>query len=416
MNKKLAHIFFNRKMLLCIYTGFCSGLPFFFIIQLIPAWLKVGGVDIKTIGAFALTQIPYLCKFLWSPLLDKMSPFSLGYRKGWLFLTQLGLLIIMPMYGFLTPQDNIKIVVALSLLTAFISATQDIAIDAYRREILSDNELGSGNSIHINIYRISGFVPGGLSLVLADYLSWMEVFVFTAAFFIPILLITIRLKEPSHISVIHSDKSIFKQSINEFIHRQSLRNTLFIIAFISFYKLGDSLATSLTTPFYLDMNFEKRHIGTVVKNAAVWPSLLGAFLGGFIISKYGLNRSLWISGFVQMFSILGFAFLSYQGPFLTITYTQLITLATVISFESIGVGMGSAALVTFISKKTSPLFTTTQFALLTGFSAIPRTLINSTSGVLTSHLGWTNFFWLCFILAFPGMLLLLKVAPWNSQS
>jgi MFS transporter, PAT family, beta-lactamase induction signal transducer AmpG len=416
MNKVLAHAFFNKKMLLCIYTGFCSGLPFFFIVQLIPAWLKIGGVDIKTIGAFALTQIPYLCKFLWSPLLDKLSPFSLGCRKGWLFLTQIGLLIIIPMYGFLTPQNNIEIVVILSLLTAFISATQDIAIDAYRREILSDSELGSGNSIHINIYRISGFIPGGLSLFLADYLSWMEVFAFTAAFIVPMLLITISLKEPSHISVIHPDKSIFKQSINEFIHRQSFSNTLFIIAFISFYKLGDSLATSLATPFYLDMNFEMKHIGTVAKNAMVWPSLFGALLGGFIISKYGINRSLWISGFVQMFSILGFAFLSYEGPFLTINYTQLIILATVISFESIGVGMGAAALVTFISQKTSPLFTATQFALLTSFSAIPRTLINSMSGVLTSHLGWTNFFGLCFILAIPGMLLLLKVAPWNTKS
>ncbi|KES18731.1 hypothetical protein GASC598I20_020870 [Gilliamella apicola SCGC AB-598-I20] len=161
MNKQLTHAFLNKKMLMCVYTGFCSGLPFFFIIQLIPAWLKVGGVDIKTIGALTLTQLPYLLKFLWAPLLDRFSPFSLGYRKGWLLLTQIGLLLIMPIYGFLIPSKNIDIIVILSLLTAFISATQDIAIDAYRREILNDDELGSGNSIHINIYRIAGFIPGG---------------------------------------------------------------------------------------------------------------------------------------------------------------------------------------------------------------------------------------------------------------
>ena len=416
MNKQLTHAFLNKKMLMCVYTGFCSGLPFFFIIQLIPAWLKVGGVDIKTIGALTLTQLPYLLKFLWAPLLDRFSPFSLGYRKGLLLLTQIGLLLIMPIYGFLIPSKNIDIIVILSLLTAFISATQDIAIDAYRREILNDDELGSGNSIHINIYRIAGFIPGGLSLIIADYFSWIEVFIFTASFILPMIIITFMLKEPSHTLTISPHKSVFKESISEFVDRLSLSKALFVLAFVALYKLGDSLATSLATPFYLDMNFELKHIGTVAKNAVVWPSLLGALIGGIIISKFGLNRALWISGFIQMFSILGFVFLSYQGPFLTINYVKLFILATVISCESIGVGMGATALVTYISKNTSPLYTATQFALLTGFSAIPRTLINSLSGVLTAYLGWTNFFWLCFILAIPGMMLLFKVAPWNSTS
>lgn len=416
MNKQLTHAFLNKKMLMCVYTGFCSGLPFFFIIQLIPAWLKVGGVDIKTIGALTLTQLPYLLKFLWAPLLDRFSPFSLGYRKGWLLLTQIGLLLIMPIYGFLIPSKNIDIIVILSLLTAFISATQDIAIDAYRREILNDDELGSGNSIHINIYRIAGFIPGGLSLIIADYFSWIEVFIFTATFILPMIIITFMLKEPSHTLTISPHKSVFKESISEFVDRLSLSKALFVLAFVALYKLGDSLATSLATPFYLDMNFELKHIGTVAKNAVVWPSLLGALIGGIIISKFGLNRALWLSGFVQMFSILGFVFLSYQGPFLTINYVKLFILATVISCESIGVGMGATALVTYISKNTSPLYTATQFALLTGFSAIPRTLINSLSGVLTAYLGWTNFFWLCFILAIPGMMLLFKVAPWNLKS
>lgn len=416
MNKQLTHAFLNKKMLMCVYTGFCSGLPFFFIIQLIPAWLKVGGVDIKTIGALTLTQLPYLLKFLWAPLLDRFSPFSLGYRKGWLLLTQIGLLLIMPIYGFLIPSKSIDIIVILSLLTAFISATQDIAIDAYRREILNDDELGSGNSIHINIYRIAGFIPGGLSLIIADYFSWIEVFIFTASFILPMIIITFMLKEPSHTLTISPHKSVFKESISEFVDRLSLSKALFVLAFVALYKLGDSLATSLATPFYLDMNFELKHIGTVAKNAVVWPSLLGALIGGIIISKFGLNRALWISGFIQMFSILGFVFLSYQGPFLTINYVKLFILATVISCESIGVGMGATALVTYISKNTSPLYTATQFALLTGFSAIPRTLINSLSGVLTAYLGWTNFFWLCFILAIPGMMLLFKVAPWNSKS
>jgi len=161
------------------------------------------------------------------------------------------------------------------------------------------------------------------------------------------------------------------------------------------------------------MKFDTQHIGTVAKNAVVWPSIIGAFLGATLITKFGLNRALWVSGFVQAFSILGFVWLASQGPFASIGKTQLLMLGTVISIESIGVGMGTAALVTYIAKNTNPLFTATQFALFTGVSAIPRSLLNSTSGILSSSLGWTNFFWLCTILAIPGMLLLFKVAPWQ---
>ena len=408
--------FFSKKMLLCVYTGFCSGLPFFFILQLLPAWLKVSGVDLKTIGFFTLTQTPYLLKFLWSPLLDKISPFSLGYRRGWLIVTQFLLLITMPIFGLLSPQVDIYLIVILSFCTAFLSATQDIAIDAYRREILTDEELGNGNSIHINVYRIAGFIPGGLSLILARYVSWLDVFIFTAAFMIPMLIITFVIKEPKHEAIIQQKQGIFKQSIVEFFKRTSISHAIYILAFVALYKLGDSLATSLATAFYLDMNFDTQDIGSVAKNAMVWPSIIGAFLGGLLITRHGLNRALWLAGFMQMLSILGFVWLASAGPFNVITYQQLMMLACVISVESIGVGMGAAALVTFISRNTNPLFTATQFALLTGFSAIPRTLINSMSGILSSQLGWVNFFWLCIILAIPGMLLLFKIAPWHDQS
>ncbi|WP_392553133.1 AmpG family muropeptide MFS transporter [Orbus wheelerorum] len=412
MNKPLSS-YFNKKLLLCVYTGFCSGLPFFIIIQLLPAWLRVSGVDLKTIGFFTLTQLPYLLKFLWSPWLDKISPFSLGYRKGWILVTQLALLIIIPTFGLISPQANINIIILLSLFTSLISATQDIAIDAYRREILTDEELGTGNSIHINAYRIAGFIPGGLSLIIAHYVDWFEVYLFTAAFIIPLLIITIKLQEPSHPKYNKNGRPSFKDAIREFFYRSSISNAICILIFIALYKLGDSLATSLATTFYLDMNFDTQHIGTVAKNAVVWPSIIGAFLGATLITKFGLNRALWISGFVQAFSILGFVWIASKGPFTSIGTNQLLMLATVISVESIGVGMGSAALVTYIAKNTNPLFTATQFALFTGVSALPRSLLNAISGILSSSLGWTNFFWLCTILAIPGMLLLFKVAPWH---
>lgn len=415
--KKIFALFCNKKMLLCAYTGFSAGLPLFFILQLVPAWLRVGKVDLKTIGFFTLAQTPYLLKFLWSPLLDKISPFNLGYRKGWLLLSQFALLLIMPIFGWFEPsaQSNWQALMPILCLTfaiAFVSATQDIAIDAYRRELLDDDELANGNSMYINFYRIAGFIPGGLSLILARYYTWSEVFIFTALCFLPMLLITLLIKEPLHQPRPPSKNSLFKDAIKDFFDRRQHQAWL-ILAFIVMYKMGDSLATSLATPFYIDMQFATEHIGSVAKHAAVWPSIFGAFLGGILITKYGLNKTLWLAGFVQAFSILGFVWLAATGPFYQIEVLQLSQLGFVISFESIGVGMGSTALITFIAKQTSTAFTATQFALFTGVMAIPRTLLNSVSGVLSEHLGWVNFFWLCFILALPGMLLLFKVGHWR---
>lgn len=406
--------FFNRKMLLCIYTGFSSGLPLFFILQLLPAWLRLNDVDLKTIGFFTLVQLPYLLKFLWAPWLDKISPFSIGYRKGWLLITQLGLIVTLPIFGLLNPHTMMDEVILFSLLTAFLSATQDIAIDAYRREILADEQLGNGNSIHINAYRISSLIPGGLSLIFSHYNTWLETYLFTTAFMFPMLIVTLCLKEPNH-QFTQDKKSLFLPALKEFFNRSTLSNAIAILAFIALYKLGDSLATALATPFYIDMKYNNLEIGSIAKNAALWPSILGGFLGGILFTKCGLNRALWISGFIQMFSILGFVWLANEGPFQHVGSYELNMLKVVIGIESLGVGMGATQLVTLIAKNTNPLFTATQFALFTGISAVPRTLLNSFSGVLSESLGWTNYFWLCIFLAIPGMLLLFKVAPWTEK-
>ena len=191
-------LIFTKQMLTCIFTGFSSGLPLFFIIQLLPAWLLSYGVTIKAIAAFSLTQLPYVLKFLWAPLLDRYSliPF-LGRRRSWMLVTQIGLLIGIAVYGMLDPQAQLKWVVILSIVVSFLSATQDVAVDAFRREILSDKELGLGNSIHVNAYKIAGFVPGALSLILADHLPWHTVFIITALFMLPGALMSLFVKEPA---------------------------------------------------------------------------------------------------------------------------------------------------------------------------------------------------------------------------
>lgn len=407
---------FTTKMLICIFTGFASGLPFYLLLQLLPAWLESEGINIKTIGAFSLTQIPYIFKFVWAPFMDNTSLFHLGRRRGWMLMSQMILVLSISLLGFLSPSLNIWLIATLCFIIALFSATQDIALDAFRREILLDNELGLGNSIHTNAYRIAGLVPGSLSLILSSYLAWHSVFIITALFMIPAIIMTLWVKEPLNQPVKkHNLEAIIIKPFSEFITRQGIKNAIIILAFIFLYKLGDSMATSLATPFYLQMGYSRLDIGWIAKNASLWPSVFGALIGGILMIKIGINRALWAFGFVQVISILGFAWLSIEGPFTTITGYQQIMLAIVIGFEALGVGLGSAAFVAFIAKTTNPLYTATQFALFTSIASIPRTLINATTGVMVEHLGWTTFFALCTILALPGMLLLIKVAPWNTQ-
>jgi MFS transporter, PAT family, beta-lactamase induction signal transducer AmpG len=408
---------FNTKMLICIFTGFASGLPFYLLLQLLPAWLTSDGVNIKTIGAFSLTQIPYILKFIWSPFMDNISPFNLGRRRGWMLGCQIILTFSIAILGFFSPKLNIWLIAITCFIIALFSATQDVALDAFRRELLIDKELGLGNSIHTNAYRIAGLVPGSLSLILSNYLPWNSVFIITALFMLPAIIMTLLVKEPlNQTPKNHHFKDIIIEPFNEFITRNGLKTAILILAFIFLYKLGDSMATSLATPFYLQMGYSLPDIGWIAKNASLWPSVLGALIGGILMIKIGINRALWSFGLVQVISILGFAWLSVEGPFNAIGTYQKALLAIVIGFESLGVGLGSAAFVAFIAKTTNPLYTATQFALFTSIASIPRTLINATTGIMVEYLGWTTFFSLCTILAIPGMLLLLKVAPWNTKS
>lgn len=404
-------------MLICIFTGFASGLPFYLLLQLLPAWLESDGINIKTIGAFSLTQIPYIFKFIWSPLMDNISLFNLGRRRGWMLGSQITLIFSIAILGFFSPSLNIWLIATICFIIALFSATQDIALDAFRRELLLDKELGLGNSIHTNAYRIAGLVPGSLSLILSNTLPWNSVFIITALFMLPAIIMTLLVKEPINQSPQnHTFEDIIIKPFSEFITRNGLKTAIWVLTFIFLYKLGDSMATSLATPFYLQMGYSRPDIGWIAKNASLWPSVFGALMGGILMIKIGINRALWSFGVVQVISILGFIWLSIEGPFTTIGIFQKTLLAIVIGIESLGVGLGSAAFVAFIAKTTNPLYTATQFALFTSIASVPRTLINASTGFMVEHLGWTNFFWLCFILAFPGMLLLLKVAPWNSQS
>ena len=400
-------------MLICVFTGFASGLPLYLLLNLVPAWLRTEHIDLKVIGVFALIQFPYTWKFLWSPLLDRYAVPILGRRRGWMLLTQAALLVVIASLGGFSPQNDLGIIVMLATLLAFLSATLDIALDAYRRELLFDNELGLGNVVHVNAYRISGLIPGSLALILADHLPWDMVFMITALFMLPGMVMTLLVNEPL---VAHAPKTLrdaVVEPFHEFITRKGWQSALLILAFLFFYKLGDSLCTALATPFYLDMGFSKSQIGLIAKNAGLWPAVIGALLGGIWMLKIGINRALWLFGVVQVVSIFGFYWLATLGHQADITATNLMQLAFVIGLEAMGVGLGTAAFVAYIAHTTHPAYTATQFALFTSLAAVPRTFVNATAGWLVDQMGWSGFFLLCAALAVPGMLLLLKVAPWG---
>ena len=408
------HVLLTRKMLICIFTGFSSGLPLYLLLNLLPAWLRSEGVDLKTIGFFALIQFPYTWKFLWSPLLDRYALPVLGRRRGWILLMQIGLLLTIGLLGGLSPRAEIGPVLWLAALLSLFSATQDIALDAYRRELLGELELGLGNAVHVNAYRLAGLVPGSLSLILSDLLPWSQVFWITAAFMLPGMAMVLLIREPA--AAFATPKTLREavlEPFHEFLGRAGLRGALLVLAFIFLYKLGDSLCTALATPFYLDMGFTKTDIGLIAKHAGLWPAVIGGLLGGLWMVRLGINRALWLFGVVQLVSILGFAWLAWLGPQSLIGTEQRLALAGVIGLEALGVGLGTAAFVAFIARSTHPAYTATQFALFTSLAAVPRTVINASAGWLVENLGWFSFFLLCTALAVPGMLLLSRVAPWN---
>ncbi len=407
-NTNIRKILFNKHMIICILTGFSSGLPLYILISLLPAWLRSYNVDLKVIGLFSLIQLPFTWKFLWSPLFDRYTP-PLGRRRGWLFIWQSALLLTIPGFGVLHPTLDLWTIAYLASLVAFFSASQDIVMDAYRRELLLDNELGLGNAIHVNAYKIAGLIPGSLSLILADHMPWNYVFIVTALFMLPGLFMTLFVNEPMlKNGTPKTLRAAVIEPFQEFINRNGFKSAALVLAFIFFYKLGDSMATALATPFYLDMGFSKTEIGLIAKNAGLWPSVAGGLLGGIGMIKLGINRALWLFGMVQMIAILGFAWLATVGH-------NLPWLAIVIGIEALGVGLGTAAFVAFIAHTTHPNYTATQFALFTSLAAVPRTFANAATGYLVDSLGWMTFFLFCFLIAIPGMLLLLKVAPWNSQ-
>jgi PAT family beta-lactamase induction signal transducer AmpG len=397
----------SRRMLVAFLMGFSGGLPLLLTWGVLQAWMTKKGVDLTWIGMISLVQIPYTCKVLWAPFLDRFILPFLGRRRGWLIITQIALMVAIMGLGYSDPVKNTGLMIVAALLVAFFSATQDIVIDAYRREDLSDEELGLGSSMYVYGYRLGMLLASGGGLIMADHMSFSQVYFIMSFCMLPGILTTLLTPEPELIA--GAPQTMREAVVGPLVDYFSRRGAIWILVFILLYKIGDTMASGITMPFYLKTGFSMTEIGTVVKFFGTAATLIGAFLGGVLLLKLGIYRGLWIFGILQALSTAGFAILARIGY-------NINMLSGVIAFENLSSGMGTAAFVAFMASITNKKFTATQYALLTGIMGLSRLLASSVSGFLAKNIGWESFFILCTLIAIPGMLLLLKFAPWNSRS
>ncbi len=397
-------VVFSGRMLVTFIMGFSCGLPLLLTISLLQAWMKEEGVDLAMIGMISLVGLPYTVKFLWAPFLDRYIPPFLGRRRGWLILAQALLILSVAGLAFTDPGEKPLYVVLAAMLVTFFSATQDIVVDAFRRETLPDQELGLGSSLYVNGYRVGMLLASGGGFIMADALSFRTVYLIMAACLIPCMLASVLSPEPE--TGAGAPKTMREAVFDPLLEYFNRSGAIWILAFILLYKIGDTMASAMTTPFYLDIGFSKTEIGAVVKIFGFWATLAGSLAGGVIMLYVGINRSLWIFGFFQALSTAGFAVLARIGY-------SIPALSGVIAFENFSGGMGTAAYAAFMASITNKKFTATQYALLSSLMGVPRVIASAPTGYLAENTGWELFFIACTLIAVPGMLLLLKFAPWN---
>lgn len=388
------------NMALLMMMGFASGIPLALTGGTLQAWMTSEGVNLGTIGLFSMASLPYTLKFLWSPLMDRFAPLGLGRRRGWMLVTQTLLILGVIALGFSQPKENLWLVAVLAIAVAFFSASQDVVLDAWRRETLSDDALGFGSSVFVTAYLFAfRLVGGALGLILADHLPWSAVYLVMAGCIGVGLVATLLCREPK---ALPQPRSFVEAVVGPFVDFFQRPGAWLVLAFILLYKIGDNMALNMTTPFYLQLGFSKTEVGAISKIVG-WISLaFGGILGGLVMKKIGVLRSLFWFGIFQAVAICGFALLNILGK-------DNFGLAGVICIENIAVGMSTTVYVAFMAILTNRRFTATQYALLSSLMGVSRGLVPAPGGYLAEALGWTPFFFFCALLALPGLILIPKL-------
>lgn len=405
-------VYTHPKIVAIFFLGIASGIPLALVLSTLSVWLTEEGISKTAIGLFAVVTTPYAIKFMWAPLVDQLHlPFVtklLGRRRGWMIFTQILLMASIVGLGMTDPAIDAEMTAIMALLVAISSASQDIVIDAYRVEVLKEEQQGAGAAMVVFGYRIGMLISGAGALFLASYTSWFVTYAVMAIF---ILVGTITVMIAGEPEGVIEDKDgspdisgwFGRAVINPFTNFMQHPSWFLILAFVVMYKFGDAFAGIMTNPFMIEIGFSKIEIATIVKSFGLVATLVGAFLGGSMVSRLGMIKSLWICGILQMASNLMFvaqAYIGYNTDFLALT----------IAFENLSGGMGTAAFVAYISSLCSISYTATQYALLSSLASVGRTWLSASSGWFVDQLSWVHFFLLSTAIAIPGLLLLLYLS------
>ena len=383
--KQYLEVFSDRRIALILFLGFSSGLPLALSGGTLQAWMAVSDIDIKTIGLFSLIGLPYTLKFLWAPVMDRFVPHLLGRRRGWLVMTQLALIAVLVMMGSLDPRTAVLGLAMLALLLAFFSASQDIAFDAYRTDVLEPRQRGAGAAVSVLGYRVAMLSSGALALVLADQIGFQTTYLIMAGLMAIGVIAAWLAPEPAMPAA--APKNLQDAVIlpfRQFFGRGNSAAAMLLL--IVLYKLGDAFAGSLTTTFLLrGPEFSLTEVGAINKTLAVTATIIGALFGGGLLAKFGLYRSLMLFGILQAVSNLTFMWLAYAGK-------NYLLFVAAVGFENLAGGMGTAAFVALLMALCDPRYTATQFALLSAASAIGRVFVGPPAGIVVDLLGWGPFF------------------------
>lgn len=392
-----------------LLLGVSSGLPLFLTSKTLQAWMTVEGVNLAAIGLFSLVGLPYSLKFIWAPLLDRFTLPFLGRRRGWLILIQCTLLVAIALMALQRPAQALQILAVNALAIAFLSATQDIAADAYRADVLEKREMGAGAAVFVLGYRIALLLTGSLALILADRVSWPSVYLLISAVMVIGIIGTVVAPEPKERD--RPPASLADAVVlpfGEFFQRLGLLQGLLILLFIVLYKLGDALVNNMSTPFLLQTGFTQTDIGAIQGGMGLIATIVGALAGGVILSKIGINRSLWVFGGLQAVSNLAYFIQAQLGR----DYRFMIL---TINIENFCAGLGTAAFVAFLMSLCNQRFSATQYALLSSLMAVSRDILVAPAGRLVEITGWPMFFIISILAAIPGLMLLPIFAPWNPK-
>lgn len=403
-------VYLTRRQLVIFLMGFSSGLPLLLGFSTLSFWLREESVSLAAIGGLLTVGTPYSLKFLWAPVLDHVRLPGLarwlGLRRSWLLVIQLLLAVSIVVLGQSDPQTALGFLALAALVMAFLSASQDIVIDAYRIEILSEEEQGAGAAMTQAGYRVGMLVSGAGALALADILAWSTVYAIMAAFVGVGILATLIADEPlSRRPAPPKEPLAFLRhaALDPLVDFTRRKGWLVILVFVVLYRYGDAVAGAMANPFYVDLGFSGIEIASVTKVFGVLMVMAGVFVGGVLVARLGLIRALLVGGVLQAVTNLTFAWLATRGHDLT-------ALTAAVGIDSFAGGLGSAAFVAYLSALCNVAFTATQYALLTSLMAFGRTALASASGFLAEWLGWPGFFVATMFLAAPALILLFWIA------